>query len=201
MPPGDLVIIRDRVTGGFERLVNRVDALERVPILLEVLEEGDGNKTVVIDMRDGTTRRFQTRIDWLDTADTLSDPPVSSEVLELRDRLHDQTLLTQSESRLARDYEKQVSGLQELLSTAERDLSDMRERSSALAEEERRARSESAEVAEEKIRLLIEERDEWKQRWATASKVIDESLPSIADLLSEGSAENAKLRAELEELR
>ena len=250
MPVSDLVIIRDQVTEALGRLVDRADALERAPMLREVLAEDDGTKTVVIDMRDGTTRRFQTRVDWLDTADTLSDPPVSSEVLELRDRLRDQILLTESENALARDCEKQVTGLQERLSTTERDLSDLRERSSALddalvrdyeqqvsalherlstaerdlsvlqellssaerdlsdlreqssAEEERRAGSEGAEaVVEEKIRRLIEERDEWKQRWATASKVIDESLPAIAEILAERTAELEDVRAELEDLR
>ena len=199
MPTSDLVIIRDQVTEALGRLVDRADVLERAPMLREVLTEDDGTKTVVIDMRDGTTRRFQTRVDWLDAAETLSDPPVSSEVLDLRDRLHDQMLLTQSENALARDLGAQVSGLQELLSAAERDLSDLRERSEVLAEEGRRAGSESAEaVAEEKIRRLIEERDEWKQRWATASKVIDESLPAIAEILAERTAELNKLQDELE---
>lgn len=202
MPASDLVIIRDQVTEALGRLVDRADALERAPMLREVLAEDDGTKTVVIDMRNGTTRRFQTRVDWLDAADTLSDPPVSSEVLELRDRLWHQTLLTESENALARDYEQQVAGLQERLSTTERNLSDLQERSDALAEEESRAGSESAEAAaEEKIRRLIEERDEWKQRWKTASKVIDESLPAIAEILAERTAELEDVRAELEDLR
>lgn len=202
MPASDLAAIRDEVTGGLERLVNRADELERAPMLREVITDADGTKTVVIDMRDGSTRKFQTRVDWFDTADTLSDPPVSSEVLELRDRLRHQTFLTESENALARDCEKQVSELQEFLSAAERDLSDLRERSDELVEEGRRAASESAEAAaEEKIRRLIEERDEWKQRWATASKVIDESLPAIAEILAERTAELEDVRAELEDLR
>lgn len=47
----------------------------------------------------------------------------------------------------------------------------------------------------------ILERDKWKEQYATASRVIDESLPAIADLLAERTDEVERLLAELEELR
>jgi hypothetical protein len=337
------------VTDVLQRLVDRADALERSPLLREVVSEEDGTKTVVIDMRDGTTRKFQTRVDWFDNSQTLSDP-VSPELLELRENYDDQVLLAQAETRRAVALEGRVAELEELLNAAEVEMVRAREELTAVQEsyndqefatesalssvaamrlretslekqldaaeveaaqareelwtvreeaaaqlllvEERateasQARSaaqlllvEAAEVeaaqtreelwtaredaaaqlllaeereekalalglrveelegllsaaeaevvktredfwalAEEReaesqrvsfetsnllrrraaeVQMLLEDRNQWKQRYATAAKVIEESLPALADLLSERTAELAKVEADLE---
>lgn len=201
MPPSDLDVIREQVTENLDRIVRRADALERAPMLLEVIAEPDGTKTVVIDTRDGSTRKFQTRVDWFDNSPTLTDP-VPAELIEVRDRLYEQILLTKEEAGKAIEANERAAELEALLASAEEELFHTRERSLATAGEEREAGVQAAEaIAEKEINALIEERDQWKQRYTTAAKVIDESLPAIGEVLAERTAEVAKLKAEIESLR
>lgn len=79
MAPANLSALRETVTAELDRIIERAEALEQVPLLREVtVDEKDGMRTVVIDMRDGTTRTFQTRVDFFDRAPEM---PETSEAL------------------------------------------------------------------------------------------------------------------------
>lgn len=68
MAPANLAALRESVTEELNRVIERAEALEKVPLLQEVSVEKNGLRTVVIDMRDGTTRTFETRVDYFDQA-------------------------------------------------------------------------------------------------------------------------------------
>ena len=196
MPPSDLDVIREQVTGSLDRLVKRADALERAPMLREVIEDHEGTKTVVIDMRDGSTRKFQTRVDWFDSSPRLSDP-ISPEA---RDRIEEQTAIIIRSGEVRETLEGRIDQLEQSLARAEDELSEARYALSG-ADEREAILDLALAAAEEKMQPLLEEREEWKQRYTTAAKVIDESLPAIADILVERTDEVAQLKAELEALR
>jgi len=126
MSPTDLDDIRGQVTEGFERLVERADELERVPLLREVVEEDDGTKTVVIDMRDGTTKMFQTRVDWLGGAPTLTDP-ISDEFVKLREDYDQLVELARESAERESALSRKIAGLESLLLTAEVEISSARD--------------------------------------------------------------------------
>lgn len=199
MPPSDLDVIREQVTGSLDRLVKRADALERAPLLREVIKDEDGTKTVVIDMRDGSTRKFQTRVDWFDSSPRLSDP-ISPELLEARDRIEEQTAIIIHSGEVRETLEGRIGQLEQSLARAEEELGEARYALSG-ADEREAILDLALAAAEEKIQPLLEEREEWKQRYTTAAKVIDESLPAIADILAERTDEVSQLKAEIEALR
>jgi chromosome segregation ATPase len=266
-------------------------------LLREVLDGDDGTKTVVIDMRDGSTRRFQTMVDWFDKSPTLSDPS-PQELIDLREEYEAQGIALELEMRKAMNLDHRVSELQGLLSTAESALADANDAAALVladvseqatqaqeeatrlsstltdAQEAKQAlvaaeakiaalrkelstKKRAAQDQEEKLVEALEEngdqreriktleslleetreelaswqssygnqlalteaaeatgmvrfraweasileRDRWKEQYATASRVIDESLPAIADLLAERTDEITRLQAELEGLR
>ena len=207
MPPSDLASIRAQVTENLDRLVERADALERAPLLLGVSEEEDGTKTVVFDMRDGTTQKFQTRVSWLDSSPTLPEPD-SAELIGLQESYNDQVSLTENVMRRASDLEARIAELESILSRAESEI--VRVREEAWAKEEEREAEVEIRAAQNRalfqsrageMQILLEDRDRLKMAYMTASRVIDESLPAIADLLSERTEEVAMLRGEIAELR
>lgn len=199
MPPSDLDVIREQVTENLDRIVDRADELERAPMLREVIEDHDGTKTVVIDMRDGSTRKFQTRVDWFDGAPTLADP-VPAELIEVRDRIEEQAAIIIRSGEMCETLEGRIDQLEQSLARAEEELGEARYALSG-ADEREAILDVARAAAEEKIQPLLEEREEWKQRYTTAAKVIDESLPAIGEVLAERTAEVAKLKAEIESLR
>ena len=205
MPASDLATIRDQVSEGLGRLVDRADALERAQMLREVLTDDDGTKTVVVDMRDGSTRKFQTRVDWLDTSYLLADP-ISPDLVELRDKYDEQAALIAEQTAKGISLDILVSELQTLLSEAEAETVKTREDFWAMAAEREEEAERSAAANRElfqaragEVEVLLEERNRWKQAYTTAARVIDESLPAIAELLAERTTELDRLRAELDE--
>lgn len=76
MPQATLKVIKESLATDFERLVHRSEILEQTPMLVSVEHGENGAKTVTIDMRDGTTRSFQTLVDFLST------PPVDYRIAD-----------------------------------------------------------------------------------------------------------------------
>jgi len=68
MSESNLLSLRSQVTSDLDRIVDRGARLERAPSLISVSTDAEGIRTVVMDMKDGTTRSFQTRVDWIDSA-------------------------------------------------------------------------------------------------------------------------------------
>lgn len=247
MPASDLDDIRSQVTEALTRLAKRADELERAPLLRSVEIAPDGTRTITFDMRDGTTRKFQTRVDWFDESPTLSDP-VPAEVIELRELLEQQIARTDEEIQKSTALRESLVARDAQLVAAEHLLVEARDRSALTADEARLAGAqavqedaalqileaeidrdrwkakclETAKMIEslpsreqeaienakgnteamvKEIARLEADRDQWKEWHRIASRVIDESLPVIADLLAERTRERDEALAELETLR
>lgn len=240
MAPANLASLREQVTIELNRVIERADALEQIPLLLEVeIDEKDGMRNVVIDMRDGTTRTFQTRVDWFDRAPGM---PESAEALiaEAQAIAEEQRAIASREAARAKDnvvdYSAYEARIQDVTIRAERAEADLvAERGLNETQAERMAASaQRAEVAEERVRGLgqriIEitqraeraeralqgansihetyvaqtageteranladqryaaaeaERFEWRTRYLSETKVVNDALPSLAHLLVE----------------
>ncbi len=67
MSVSNLTTIKEQLSTDLERLASRSEILERTPVLLTVEMTSSDTKIVTIDMRDGTTRSFETLVDYLET--------------------------------------------------------------------------------------------------------------------------------------
>lgn len=112
MPASDLEHLRNQIVGDLEGLSDRVGELEKVPMLREVSRsatDDDHVRTVVLDMRDGSTRTFQTEVDWLDAAPILNGS--GSKDLAKAEAARDRAKESLREARKTiRELEKVVAG-------------------------------------------------------------------------------------------
>lgn len=196
MPVSDLAEIRTHVIESLDRLVDRADDLERAPLLKSVEVASDGMRTVSIDMRDGTRRKFQTRADWFDDSPTLADP-VPAEVIELRDRLLDQVAKTTEQTRKSAELQESIVSLEAQLQAAQMLLAEARDRSNTTIVEAREEGAQSvSQEAREKIAELEIERDEWQERYTKAIRRMDEIEASVSKVDASISSRAAELEEE-----
>lgn len=88
----NLTAIREQLATDLERLTSRSEILEKTPVLLSVED-----KTVTIDMRDGTTRSFETLVDYLET------PPVDYRIADARAAVEEQRVFVEEAHARERD--------------------------------------------------------------------------------------------------
>jgi hypothetical protein len=128
MAPANLAILREQVTTELTHIIERADALEQVPLLREVKLEDDGMRSVTIDMRDGKTRTFQTRVDWFDTAPGIPES-VEALIAQAQAEAEVQKTLAAQESARAEsntvDAEKYENAIRDAASRAERAEADL----------------------------------------------------------------------------
>lgn len=173
MPPSDLLEIRSQVTDSLNRLSKRADDLEKAPLLRLVEIDPEGMRTVTFDMRDGTTRKFQTRADWFDESPTIGDP-VPAEVIELRDQLAEQVGETAVQAQLAALAQQEILVLRAEVEAARTSLGDKQVEPSGVSEEEVQARLRAAEeLSDAKIKELEQDRDHWRDMHAKAAESVE----------------------------
>lgn len=169
MAPANLAALRETVTEELNRVIDRAESLEQVPLLREVEIKEDGMRSVVIDMRDGTTRTFQTRVDWLDTAPGL---PETAEALiaEAQAEAEMQRMIANQEAAKAKSSVVDAAGYEQRIQEAtirgdhaEADLEDERTLREAQASLLATA-AQRAEEADERIKVLEQRVVEATQR-------------------------------------
>jgi hypothetical protein len=165
--------IRRDVEENLRRLASKAATMETTPLLLAVTQDGEGVRTVVIDMRDGTTRTFQTMVDFLDAA-------VGDHELEAsRTQLREQQLETDRAERRARLLEGEVERLKSIDIELARVRGDLAAQMRLAVSESDRVRVEALET--ERVR---EERDAWRAKFHSAERIINETIPTLTRWLT-----------------
>lgn len=185
MPEVDLKTIKEQIGGELDRLVARSDMLELAPLLREVtVNPKDGIRTVTFDMRDGTTRSFQTMVDWFDSAPVAEQEFDQAELMEAREMAESQRqLVFVATERATLALEKAAEAEARALK-AEQDFVEMREAnddelSAALAREEDLKAEIQTLVSSDRIAELEQENEELRTAYLSAAKVVDDALPGI----------------------
>lgn len=185
MPESDLRVIKEQIGGELDRLVARSDMLELAPLLREVTTNPkDGIRTVTFDMRDGTSRSFQTMVDWLDSAPVAEQEFDQRELMEAREFAESQRELIFIATERAAVALQQAAEAEERAVKAETAFAEEREarddeRAAAAAREEDFRTEILSLVSSDRIIELEQEVETLRAAYLSAAKVVDDAIPGI----------------------
>lgn len=183
MPSDEYARARKNVVDGISELETELAQLDKVPLIRSVTHGEDGY-TVEVDLRDGTTRSFQTKVSWLEETPTRAKSE-DAKLLRENERL---TADLEAELKRANDLQKSLSAMETQLLQAQARVEEFeREGSSTDAQRSISESIVSTQLKEERARAdgLVERVFELELELKRVQSSLDESAEKYATLVSE----------------